>query len=45
VCLVPQVYNARRYSVDLTSYPRIVAVDAACGELPAFASAAPEKQV
>jgi len=45
VCLVPQVYNARRYSVDLTLYPRIVAIDAACGELPAFASAAPEKQV
>jgi maleylpyruvate isomerase len=44
VCLVPQVYNARRYSVDLTPYPRIVAIDAACGELPAFASAAPEKQ-
>jgi maleylacetoacetate isomerase/maleylpyruvate isomerase len=45
VCLVPQIYNARRYSVDLTPYPRIVAIDAACGELPAFASAAPEKQV
>jgi maleylacetoacetate isomerase/maleylpyruvate isomerase len=45
VCLVPQIYNARRYSVDLTPYPRIVAIDAACGELPAFAGAAPEKQV
>jgi maleylacetoacetate isomerase len=45
VCLVPQLYNARRYSVDLTPYPRIVAIDAACSELPAFASAAPEKQV
>jgi maleylpyruvate isomerase len=44
VCLVPQIYNARRYSVDLTPYPRIVAIDAACGELPSFASAAPEKQ-
>jgi maleylacetoacetate isomerase len=44
VCLVPQVYNARRFSVDLTPYPRIVAIDAACRELPAFASAAPEKQ-
>jgi maleylacetoacetate isomerase/maleylpyruvate isomerase len=43
-CLVPQVYNARRYSVDWTSYPRIVAIDAACRELPAFESAAPEKQ-
>jgi maleylpyruvate isomerase len=45
VCLVPQIYNARRYSVDLAPYPRIVAIDAACAELPAFASAAPEKQV
>jgi maleylacetoacetate isomerase/maleylpyruvate isomerase len=45
VCLVPQLYNARRYSVDLAPYPRIVAIDAACGELPAFANSAPEKQV
>jgi maleylacetoacetate isomerase len=45
ICLVPQLYNARRYSVDLAPYPRIVAIDAACGELPAFAGAAPEKQV
>jgi len=45
VCLVPQVYNARRYSVDLTPYPLIAAIDAACGELPAFADAAPEKQL
>jgi maleylacetoacetate isomerase/maleylpyruvate isomerase len=45
VCLVPQVYNARRYSLDMTPYPRIVAIDAACRELPAFAGAAPEKQV
>jgi maleylpyruvate isomerase len=44
VCLVPQVFNARRFSVDLNPYPRIVAIDAACRELPTFASAAPEKQ-
>ena len=44
VCLVPQVFNARRFSVDLGAYPRIVAIDAACRELAAFASAAPEKQ-
>jgi len=43
VCLVPQVFNARRYSVDLAPYPRIVATDAACHELTAFAAAAPEK--
>ena len=44
VCLVPQVFNARRFSVDLGPYPRIVAIDAACHELAAFAAAAPEKQ-
>jgi maleylpyruvate isomerase len=44
VCLVPQVFNARRYSVDLGPFPRIVAIDAACREIAAFASAAPEKQ-
>jgi maleylpyruvate isomerase len=43
VCLVPQVFNARRYSVDLAPFPRIVAIDAACREIAAFASAAPEK--
>lgn len=44
VCLVPQVFNARRFSVDLGPYPRIVAIDAACSELAAFTSALPEKQ-
>jgi maleylacetoacetate isomerase len=43
LCLVPQVFNARRNSVDLHPYPRIVAIDAACRELPAFQSAAPAK--
>jgi maleylacetoacetate isomerase len=42
VCLVPQVFNARRFSVDLGPYPRIVGIDAACRELPAFQAAAPE---
>lgn len=45
VCLVPQVFNARRFAVDLSPYPRIVGIDAACGELPAFQGAAPERQV
>jgi maleylpyruvate isomerase len=42
ICLVPQVFNARRFSVDLQPYPRIVAIDAACRELAAFRAAAPE---
>jgi len=44
VCLVPQIYNARRFNVDLTPFPKLVAVDARCLELPAFAAAVPEKQ-
>jgi maleylpyruvate isomerase len=44
VCLVPQLYNARRFKVDLTAMPRLLAAEAACLTLPAFADAAPEKQ-
>lgn len=41
VCLIPQVYNAHRFECDMTKYPLIEAVNAACLALPAFASAAP----
>ena len=44
VCLVPQVFNARRFALDLQRYPRIVGIDAACRDLPAFQGAAPERQ-
>lgn len=44
ICLVPQVANARRFGLDLSPYPRIVAVDAAAREEPAVAAAAPERQ-
>jgi maleylpyruvate isomerase len=44
VCLVPQVYNAHRFEVDLSAFPRIVAADAAARAVPAFAAAVPEKQ-
>ncbi|HKA80623.1 MAG TPA: maleylacetoacetate isomerase [Xanthobacteraceae bacterium] len=44
VCLVPQVYNARRLKVPLDRYPKIVAVDAACTKLAAFDRAKPENQ-
>jgi maleylacetoacetate isomerase len=42
VCLVPQVANANRLSVDLGPYPRIRAIDAACLALAAFDAARPE---
>lgn len=44
VYLVPQVDSARRFNVDLTPFPNIVAVDKACAELAAFANAAPSLQ-
>lgn len=44
ICLVPQLYNARRFGVDLTSMPRLLAAEGACMTLPAFAEAAPERQ-
>ncbi len=44
IYLVPQVFNARRFKIPLDSYPKIVAVDAACAEHRAFRDAAPENQ-
>jgi maleylacetoacetate isomerase len=44
VCLVPQVFNARRLKVPLDAFPKIVAADAACLKLPAFDKARPENQ-
>lgn len=44
VCLVPQVYNARRFECDLEPYPTICRIDRACLELEAFCGAAPEVQ-
>ena len=45
ICLVPQVYNARRFKVPLDRFPQIVAVDAALMKLPAFDAARPENQL
>jgi maleylacetoacetate isomerase len=44
VCLVPQLYNARRFDTDLSSFPTLVAIGAALDALPAFAAARPEAQ-
>lgn len=44
LCLVPQLFNARRFGVDLAPLPRLLAAEAACLTLPAFAAAAPERQ-
>lgn len=43
LCLVPQIYNARRWNVDLTDCARTVAIAERCAELPAFAAAHPDQ--
>ncbi len=42
--LVPEMTWARRQGVDFSRVPKLVEIDAACAELPAFAAAAPERQ-
>lgn len=45
ICLVPQLYNARRFDCDLSSYPTLVRIDANCQTHPAFSKAWPEETV
>jgi maleylacetoacetate isomerase len=44
ICLVPQLYNARRFGLELSPFPALLAVDAACAALDAFRQAAPAAQ-
>ena len=44
LCLVPQFYNARRFGVDLSAFPKLIAVERNLLALPAFAAAHPDKQ-
>ena len=44
ICLIPQLGNARRFNVDVARFPRLLAVEAACRDIPAFADAVPERQ-
>jgi len=44
LCLVPQVFNARRFDCDLSAMPTITRIVAACEELEAFAQASPARQ-
>lgn len=45
ICLVPQVYNARRFGVDMSAFPALLEIDSACRIRPEFANAAPENQI
>ncbi|TDE37446.1 maleylacetoacetate isomerase [Antarcticimicrobium sediminis] len=42
ICLMPQLYNAHRWAVDVSDLKRICAIEAACAENPAFAAAYPD---
>ena len=44
LCLVPQLYNARRFGTPLDAFSRLTAAEAACEALPAFADATPDRQ-
>jgi len=44
LCLVPQVYNANRFGVDMSQYPIITAIVERCNQQPAFIDALPENQ-
>ncbi|WP_374013053.1 maleylacetoacetate isomerase [Pseudoxanthomonas koreensis] len=43
-CLVPQLYNARRYGMDVAGWPTLARIEQACLALPAFKAAAPGVQ-
>lgn len=43
-CLIPQVYNAKRFGVDMSRYPTIMRINDACLETEEFDHARPEKQ-
>lgn len=43
-CLIPQVYNARRFGVDLAPFPNILQIEASCLARPEFDAARPEVQ-
>ncbi len=44
VFLVPQLFGARRFGVDLALLPTLVRIESECNQLPAFIAAAPERQ-
>ena len=44
ICLVPQLYNARRFGLDLSAWPTIGRIEKTCLALPAFDLARPERQ-
>lgn len=45
ICLIPQMYNAKRFGCDLKPYPRLIDIDAYCQTLPEFTDAYPIESV
>ncbi|WP_164661715.1 maleylacetoacetate isomerase [Tropicibacter sp. Alg240-R139] len=43
ICLMPQLYNARRWGADISDMPRLTSVETACAAHPAFAAAHPDR--
>jgi len=41
-CIVPQVYNARRWGIEMSAFPRVARIADACNALPAFKAAHPD---
>lgn len=44
ICLVPQMWNARRFNTDLSAFPKLCAIDAHLQSIQAFEQAKPENQ-
>jgi maleylpyruvate isomerase len=44
IFLVPQLFNARRFAVDVSAFPILLRAEASCAEIPAFAGAHPDRQ-
>lgn len=43
-CLVPQLFNARRFGCDLSTYSKLLTIEANCNALPEFRAASPDVQ-
>lgn len=43
ICLIPQLYNAKRFNFDLSSYPKLLNIEHHCQQLPAFIHAEPKE--
>lgn len=44
IYLIPQIYNAKRFDVDMTTYPKLSLIEERCNSLEAFQAARPENQ-